>query len=418
MHIYHRSLNVGNICKLFNNHQYSLEILEKLGFNWQNDRLILQYESLELSTVINNIKYCQLRYNISSRLVSAVNDVLKYHYDEHGTHINNKSTNTDTKPSDVDELIDEIIDQLPTCIMEENAGDIDKFCKNNDFQGLAQFLSKVKMNYDKKNIKLYSNTVFNIDDKVLAKEVEKLTGCSLTLPESVNLIATNGDNGQAEHEISRSLVKWLFGLRFPSVVVNGLIQMIIDFNFDLMNKDDRLWLERIVTDRYVCVWAYGTQERLQSHVNQFIVKYVDTFDSFLAKDEWASDLHILFRRLALNPAPIRTIRDNLNREYRLGTTNDNLLKEFRRVAKQVTVKWQQFESESKQLCHLLLNENNKSEWNCYYCNETNKSNINQCLNCSKGINPLYPARYNKSETFCVNKPFGLIKWNCNYNVCH
>ena len=43
----------------------------------------------------------------------------------------------------------------------------------------------------------------------------------------------------------------------------------------------------------------------------------------------------------------------------------------------------------------------------------NKYNINQCIGCKKGINPLMIPKQNKSDSFCVQKPFGLIKLDRN-----
>ena len=45
--IINRSLNVKKLSKLFNNERLSLDTLERLGFKRQNNRLIMEYQSLD-----------------------------------------------------------------------------------------------------------------------------------------------------------------------------------------------------------------------------------------------------------------------------------------------------------------------------------------------------------------------------------
>ena len=52
--LFNRSLNVKNLSKLFHNDRLSLEMLEQLGFKRQNNRLILQYQVLDSSTITKN----------------------------------------------------------------------------------------------------------------------------------------------------------------------------------------------------------------------------------------------------------------------------------------------------------------------------------------------------------------------------
>ena len=54
LHFFNRSLNVKKLSKLFDNDRLSLEMLEKLGFKRQNNRLILQYQVLNSSTITEN----------------------------------------------------------------------------------------------------------------------------------------------------------------------------------------------------------------------------------------------------------------------------------------------------------------------------------------------------------------------------
>ena len=91
---------------------------------------------------------------------------------------------------------------------------------------------------------------------------------------------------------------------------------------------------------------------------------------------------------------------------------------------------QNIQLQSKQ----LLNSSSINTWNCYNCNSTNftdESNYElykqnpMCGICNIGINPFWFAKVNKSDNFCVDKPFGInligniddtLKTSHNYKV--
>lgn len=70
---------------------------------------------------------------------------------------------------------------------------------------------------------------------------------------------------------------------------------------------------------------------------------------------------------------------------------------------------------------LLLHKTKQlPKWKCFHCNsinsiciindkDVNNQTNNLCSTCKQGISPLFYAKMNKSETFCVTKKFGLRK---------
>lgn len=200
--------------------------------------------------------------------------------------------------------------------------------------------------------------------------------------------------------------------------------MIIEYDFDLINnKNDRLWFAKIVADRYLGLSMDVAMEEFALMVNRFVHQFgsIDNIesDTMLAKRVLVDNVRIFFQRiirLKYNSA------DYMHTHSKFGdNSKDWLCDQLFLQAQHFAIKWTQFGSESKKICKLLLSVNNTCQWKCYNCNLTNiDNNINECPHCNKGINPLWPARHNKSQTFCVNKQFGLIKWNsrvCFHSVC-
>ena len=52
---------------------------------------------------------------------------------------------------------------------------------------------------------------------------------------------------------------------------------------------------------------------------------------------------------------------------------------------------------------------NLKSWKCYECNIICQNGIRVCHQCGKSINPLIFAKDNRSETFTVDKPFGILQ---------
>ena len=376
-----RSLNRNKLSKLFDNHDISFEILEKLGFQWKNNRLILEYELTDFKNITKNIKFCRLTYSLCSKITNVVINLLNY-YKNHNNHQQNENKNDDGNDN-VDALIAEMIDALPTSVLEENADMIDKCVQKNDFQALKQFLQKKSIPWYAKRSDWYVHRDA-IDDTIAA--TAKNVGASLD-----TLLAGNDAN----------IVEWLYGWNLPRAVTDSLIEMIIEFNFDLTNKDDKLWFAKIIADRVVAVDMYHREYEWSTIVHKLVVEPVDCVTSSIEQRELVSNFYILLERHKENG--------------RLRAQNRNKwLISFHQDAQQYLQKFSDAaKSQSKEKCQSLLRTKNnsiESRWKCYHCKLMNNDNVNQCLGCNKGINPLWPARKNESETFCVSKPFGLIKW--------
>ena len=378
---------MNNLKKLFINRHLSFEILEKLGFDWKNNRLVWQYELLTLT----NIKFCQLRYPISSQLKNTVINLLKLYQN----NSNNNLNKTNIKDENVYALIAKMIDELPTSLLQENAVTIDKCVENNDFHALK----RLKQKLHKKNVELYYDLIKTSNHTQLERVDKMRSHLTKRIRVSLDvLLADDKDiyNGDAD------IVNWLFGFNLATPVVNNLIYMIIECNFDLTKKDDRSWFAKIVADRWMGMLGYEMEECFGTLLNKTLAKYVDDVKYGIAKRELADNLYILLDRHKME-------------FFGKKGHNYNLYQLFEQDSKAYAVQFIRFASKSNKICELLLSNNNKSPWKCYHCYFINKNSINECSRCNKGVNPLWPARCNKSESFCVTKPFGLIKWK--YNVC-
>ena len=385
-----RSLNVTNLSKLFNNDTISFEILEKLGFYWKNNRLVLQYESIDLTIITKHIKYCQLKYRISSKLKNTVINLLKHHGSNSNNNCNTKNSNNmqNSKNSkDVGASIAELIDALPMSVLTKNADAIHKCAANNDFDGLKQLTSPMR----KRHARDHEYCGNWMDEKHQRAAVGLMVVAAIDLE---NVLKNDGDiyNGDAD------IVEWLSRFNLSALIVNNLIEMIIERDLDLTNLDDRVYFSTIVVDRLLGFDAYNRLVRDVTLVDKVVFRCVDNkFVNSVAMQNFAYDLYIMLRR------------------YKRISEFEERKKLFQQDAEQYVSRWMQFESESKHICKSLLSKNDQLQWKCYYCNFMNSNNMNQCVRCYKGVNPIWPARRNKSEIFCVTKPFGLIKWP--YKVC-
>lgn len=78
---------------------------------------------------------------------------------------------------------------------------------------------------------------------------------------------------------------------------------------------------------------------------------------------------------------------------------------------------------NERVCEKMLN--GKYNWKCFLCNHITSENIEMCDKCSKNetnrwglisLNPFFYPKKNKSKTFCVKKPFGLIYQKSTVNI--
>ena len=305
---------------------------------------------------------------------------------------NNKDHNSNDESKDMDGLIADLIDSLSTSVLDESAVAIDECVQKNDFQALKQLL-------EKKSIPLYSEL------ENWAPIVKKINS-SLDV-----LLAGTGDKDTCSNDTD--FVNWLLQLDLPIPIVDNLIEMVIEYNFDLTNKDDKLWFVKIVADRVVTVGKYDTEQKSMALLNQIVDEYLEDVKTRKLRRELVHNLFKLLRR-HMDAQDIYNII--------IHKTWDVL---FQQEARQYAEKLIEFELKSKETRKSLLSTNDdnntKLQWKCYHCNSMNHSSMDACLQCQKqfkkgiGINPLLLAKENKSETFGVTKPFGIIRWNCQ--VC-
>ena len=105
-----------------------------------------------------------------------------------------------------------------------------------------------------------------------------------------------------------------------------------------------------------------------------------------------------YNKLTLNPSQLLEI--------------DTKIKQFSENKK---LKLERNRMESKKIVHNLKN------WKCYQCNIIYQNYVRLCPQCTKGINPLLFIQHNQSETFTVDKPFGILHWSSRrkaFNVCN
>lgn len=258
---------------------------------------------------------------------------------------------------------------------------------------------------DRGKIRLYTKHLsflgkFNQD---ITASVEKILFDSLT-------IVLKKKKSKKPVGMNFSMVKRLLfeTWELPIPMINSLITIAIDYDFDLKKMDDKLLFAKIVADRIAAVETHKNLDKLRELRSKIVWQYVDQLKGMVMKRELANNVRILLERYA--PAYKRENKDNSTDDCK---DNENWIDIFEQEAKNFAIKFVEFESKSKESHKLLMDS--KSQWECYYCNGMNNNETNECLKCNKGVNPLWLARNSKSATFCVNKPFGLIKWKDN--VC-
>ena len=398
--VFNRSLNVKKLSKLFDNHRLSLEILERLGFNWEHNRLILQFKLLELSTIIKSIMFCQLRYKMSSHLIQTVIYLVKHN----GISNHDQPTDNPKNNDCVDAVISEMIDTLPKSVLQDNAQLIHRCIEKNDSQKLKQLLNKLNVPlYHKEFDTRFAHCDVSQDILGFAERLEK------GLKDTTLLTLANIDSN---YNIFDVLLKinmkcWDFlSLNCSTPVINNLMEIFIEQNFDFSKEDDILIFSKIVADRRMAELMYREIEKNEIVINNAVVKCLANAHSNKEKRMLIDSLKILNIRHAFN-ARNQAWR---KRDYGYYKSYDEITEDYRQSFEQDATDYRdkliKFESESKKVCKLLLGKN--KQWKCYACDLMNNDDINRCLRCNKGINPLFPARQNKSQIFCVSKPFGLI----------
>ena len=195
-----RSLNAYNLSKLFDNPGISFKILEKLGFQRHNNRLILKHESTHLNN--NYYKSCNNKQQNEN---------------------SNDDSKDDSQDDDIDASIAELLDALPTKKLEKYAKAIRKFVKKNDFEALKQFLQK-------KSIPLYAK----LHKHFVIRIKRDISATLKKVRDSLDILVADHDDKDIHK--NDTIVKWLYKWDLPKPVAHSLMEMMIECNFDLTKK--------------------------------------------------------------------------------------------------------------------------------------------------------------------------------------
>ena len=175
---------------------------------------------------------------------------------------------------------------------------------------------------------------------------------------------------------------------FPQIVLDGLSNTLQEIEINFNDVNDINLCSHIIHDAHMSVITTRYQENAKMKFNSIVHKYID---KIRIKRRFVENLHILYKR------------------YIVGFHKNSHV--FMQEADTFATAWIDYESQRKQICKALLDS--QSLWKCYQCNMMNNNNVNRCMRCHKGINPLMMPKLNNSDTFCVSKPFGLIQLSRN-----
>ena len=390
------------LSKLFDNAQISLELLQRFGFFLENGRLVISER--QPSHLCSAIKYLNNSDNSNSTLQQIALGTLEV------------IQNT---------ILSELMDEIPDDIMDNIAIDISNCTQQNDFEKLLQLLYKTVIKYRRKNVKMYASTYHpeilscttqNHTEnslQLLYKTIIKWRRKNQTIPIDQKLafdldkayyIAqfwqefeknVNYKNRKDKANIGR----WLYNNQFPQAICDHILGLIDHLDLNLTVIDDRRLFIELVSDRWLCIAVKHKMYNECMGVYQLIIPY------------WNKVKHRdMFITSCLNFLMHFSMQNGI--EY----TN---IQKLQPHVKTFANKWINYHDERylSKICKVILDVNNWHEWKCYQCNMINDKHAFECIVCHKGINALYLAKCNKSQTFCVDKPFGLINHDFSQQVC-
>ena len=413
--------------RLLNNKQASFAVLQKLGFCRKKNLLLFQsgnvaptiqdclykvdftfFESnphitpelkLFVQKALFNYTYID---RISDTPIATVYDYSRNCNTRFGNMIMMQPYNTNGSTS-MDDVISDTLDQLPESILDEIRSDIDEYCKKDDFESLANFLHEKKVDYKRmvdckrKGIKMYNYDI-----------IESCVDISIPHWDAKLLQAANNfskDPRLHSPEIKRALFKRIlhnclepYGdyCNFPDFVEKGLLQDLKIAEINLGDVNGMLLMSKMMVDKISCVYVVNQREKIAQTLSDVISKHIDKIK---IKQRFIRNLQMLSYRCNVLCPTMHLVKNGTH--------------EFTEKANRFAEKWIDYESTRQEECKLLFTE--KTEWKCYQCGMMNKYDDDECVRCHKGINPLMIPKQNGSNTFCVKKPFGLIR--LKPNVC-
>ena len=364
----YRSLSIKKLSKLFDNAQISLELLQRFGFFAENGRLV-----------------------ISERQPSHLCSAIKYLTNSDNTHSTLQQIALNTLEMIQNTILSELMDEIPDDIMDNIANEIYNCTQQNDFEKLLQLLYKTVIKYRRKNVEMYFAPKYHLS----LTYVNNLQLCSHKKNVFAEFWEDFEDNVKNRRD-KTNIAKWLYNNQFPQAICDHMLHLIDHLDLNLTVTDDsRLFIE-LVCDRRLCI-------ALKQYVYEFSIRLYSLILPYSKKIRNANRFTQNYLQFWMK----------LSHQYDFDdfTDLDFYLLQAQAQVKTFVEKWINYHDESylSKRCKVILDVNKWHEWKCYQCNMINAKHELECKGCRQGINPLYLAKYNKSQTFCVEKPFGLIK---------
>ena len=276
-------------------------------------------------------------------------------------------------------MLSELMDEIPDDMMDNIANDISNCTQQNDFEKLLQLLYKTVIKYRRQNVKMYRPSTDLLETFYIAQLWQKFE-------KNVNY-----ENRKNKAKIAR----WLYNNRFPQAICDHMLCLIDYLDLNLTVVDDiRLFIE-LVRDRWRCIDLKHMFYKICMHMYQLIIPYSKKLKN---RESFISNYQVLYLRFCLQNTDFQNVQA---------------------YVQTFVEKWINYHDEMylSKICNVILDVNSWHEWKCYQCNMINDKHAFECIGCQKGINRLYLAKYNKSQTFCVEKPFGLINHSVSQQVC-
>ena len=196
------------------------------------------------------------------------------------------------------------------------------------------------------------------------------------------------------------------------------------FNIDKNLKDKSALAMNIIHSTIENNWDLLKIDDLMSEIPQFMLKFfksqmdelikqnkVTTWKQMLFYDmEWCRhrSFHSLAHEVSKHPIPSELFDDVLDiyNQCKDGLEFECRMYDFVNDKNQMKKILKDKEQEKLQA---KRNLENVSNWQCFVCKKWNKSDQTMCANkeCQYGMNPLFWAKNNQSESFCIDKRFAI-----------
>ena len=364
------------LSKLFDNAQISLELLQRFGFFLENGRRLV-ISQRQPSHLCSAIKCLSNSDNSNSTLQQIVLDTLQV------------IQNT---------ILSELMDEIPHDIMDSIANGIYNCTQQNDFETLLQLLYKTVIKYRRKNIKMYDPSTFNLPIPIRNLQPDLLDTDEIALVWQ----KFENDVNYNKWKDKATIATWLYNIQFPQAICDDILGLIDHLDLNLTVIDDIRLFIQLVHNRWQCISIKRSMYNSLTGRDKLIIPYL-------------KKIKLKHRYMFMHNYRCRLARLIIHNTI-------DFFMDFQKLQAQVKIfvqKWINYHDERylSKICKVTMDVSNWREWKCYQCNMINDKHAFECKVCHKGINALYLAKCNKSQTFCVDKPFGLINHDFSQQVC-